>query len=62
MGSFGRPAKVPGAFQPAASVLGLRASKFVNAPFRGGVSVSYNLLALLVVSIVGFQNPLRLQD
>ena len=49
-GGLGRPARVPGAFQPAAPVLGLRVSEFVSLSF---------LQPFPVKSPTGFQNPLR---
>lgn len=36
--SLGQSSRMPSAFYSAASVLGLRVSKFVHAPFKSGVT------------------------
>ena len=48
----------PGTFQTTAYVLELRACEFLCVPFKTGVSISYNLLALPNISSTGFQSQM----
>lgn len=50
--------RAPGDFQPAASVLGLGASKFMCLSLNSGIMVFYSPPVLLVVNSTGFQNQL----
>ena len=45
-------------FQAAVSALELRVSEFLHEPFKSKVSFSYKTLALLDVSLTGFQSQM----
>lgn len=57
--ALGRPGRTLGDFQSAVSALGLGANKFVRAPIKSAVLVSYSTLVLPIISPTDFQNQLR---
>lgn len=57
-GDFGRPARVPGAFQSAAFALQLKTSKFVCKQFKSRLLVSYNTQALPFIKPSSLQSQL----
>ena len=57
--ALGRPGRALCDFQSAVSALGLGANKFVRAPIKSAVLVSYSTLVLPIISPTDFQNQLR---